>query len=216
MTESTDILRYLDRFGKSGVTLVPTDQAVRKKIQDVQDLLHSRQLDTNIILLQSRDAEELQKQQTGAGVFLANRQAKLDMEAAANPSHAFYGPKSIENMSLHKFYASPVGPDHEAFFKATHDDYRTFARGMTKFDSLLALPYAAGDAVTEADFHAIPWLSHAMASAGTPQNEILNLDTLEKTIQKSAPDFVIGDRTKQWWTNVSKLESFKKVFYFIH
>lgn len=216
MTESVDVLRYLDQLGNSGVVLVPTDPIVKEKVKTLLDLVHSRQVDSNIILLQARDTEELQSKQATAGAFLGNRQVKLEKEAAANPSHAFYGPKAKQNLDIYKFFASPVGLDTEAFFQETHDDYRGFADGMEKLDSILVLPYAASETVTEADFNIVPWLSHCMAAAGTPAHEILNLDALEKAVQKSVPNFVIGERTRQWWANVSELKAFKEVFSFLH
>jgi glutathione S-transferase len=216
LTESVDILRFLDQLSDSGVTLVPTNPIVEEKVEAILEIVHSQQVDSNIILLQARDTEELQSKQATAGAFLRNRQVKLEKEAAASPSNAFYGPKIKQNMDIYKFFALPISSDHEAFFQKTHNDYQSFAQGVNQLESILVLPYAAGETVTEADFNVIPWLSHCMAAAGTPEHEILSLDGLEKVVQKSVPNFVIGERTMQWWANVSELKAFKEAFPFLH
>lgn len=180
------------------------------------ELVHSSQVDTNVILLQCRNADEMREKKQSAGVFLATRQEKLDKEAAADPSHAFYGPKAEANRAVHEIYATPISAKHEKFFEQTQEAYRAFAQGMEKLDGLLVLPFAAGESVTEADFHVIPWLSHAMMAAGTPKDEVANLDVLEKVLRESSPGFTIGKRTREWWENVSRLEAFRKVFSFVH
>ncbi|KAL7793783.1 hypothetical protein V8C37DRAFT_409372 [Trichoderma ceciliae] len=106
--------------------------------------------------------------------FLVNRQKRLGKEHAANPDHPFYGPK--------------------IFYKHSDDTYKTLAREVNKLDSLLVLPYAAGDAPTEADFHVAACVSHAMRAAGSDSSQIQNFDVLEKCIQKSDPAFTIGKK----------------------
>ena len=184
--------------------------------QTIMDLVHSDEVDTNVILLQARDPIEMEMRKALMGSFMTNRQDRLEKEHAADPSHPFYGPKVQENGSVAKFYTAEIGPGHDLFFEATHSGYRSFAAGMEKLEKLLVLPFAAGDRLSEADFHVVPWLSHAMMAAGTEKTQIQNLDTLEAEINKSAPHFKIGPRTRQWWSNISGTRSFKKVFPVLH
>lgn len=214
LSESTDILRYLDNL-RNNASLVPTEEATKQRGQAIIDLVHSADVDTNVILLQARDEEELLKRISDMGSFMSNRQKRLEAEHAADPSHPFYKPKMTENGAVHKFY-SEVGPQHREFFDATHHGYQRFAKGMEKLEELLVLPYATGVDVTEADFHVVPWLSHAMMAAGTVKTEIQNLSTLETEIQKSVPEFNIGPKTKEWWFNISSTASFKQVFRVLH
>jgi hypothetical protein len=187
-------------------------------MQEIVNLVHSDEVGTNLILLQARDQEEMESKQSSmwAG-FISARQAKLDKEGRAYPENSFYGPKAAENSALHKLYQTDVaGDSHEAFFQLTHDMYRKFAAGMDKLDSLLVLPYAAGGEISEADLHMVPWLSHAMWGAGTPPAEIQNFRTLEALVQKTVPDFNVGPKLKEWWSNISERRSFKEVFPELH
>ncbi|KAH6890284.1 hypothetical protein B0T10DRAFT_547843 [Thelonectria olida] len=216
LSESTDILRYLDKL-KGGRTLVPEDGETKRRVQLILDLVHSSDVDTNVILLQARDAGELNgKKNSPWKQFVTNRQAKLDKERAAHPEHPFYGPKSDENGHLHNLYTTETGPAHESFFTATQERYRTFAEGMAKLEKLLVLPYAAGDAITEADFHVVPWLAHAMEGAGTEPSDKQNFEPLERLVQKSVPGFQVGPSTKKWWENMNATASFQKVYPVLH
>jgi hypothetical protein len=55
-----------------------------------------------------------------------------------------------------------------------------------------------------------------MWGVGSDLTQIQNFDTLEKFIQKSAPDFKFGKKTREWWANITATESFKKVFPQLH
>ncbi|KAM0255521.1 hypothetical protein ACHAQJ_005668 [Trichoderma viride] len=203
--ESIDVVRYIDGL-KGNNFLVPSDPAVKNRTQAIIDLVHSYDARTDTILFHARDDEEMNgKRGTG-----------LVKEQAANPNHPFYGPKVLENGSLSKFYTIDIGEEHKKFYKNTDEAYKIFAKEVDKLDSLLVLPYAAGDAVTEADIHVTTWLAHAMWGAGSDTTQIQNFDTLETLIQKSAPDFTIGKKTREWWANITATASFKKVFPTLH
>ncbi len=156
------------------------------------------------------------KRASGWAPFLRNRQLKLEKEKAAHPDDAFYLSKTPENGSVDRLYTAETGDEHQQFFSQTDELYRTFAEGMHKLESLLVLPYATGDAVTEADFHVVPWLAHAMFGAETETSSIEDFETLEKLIQKSAPGFRVGPKTRQWWSNIAATRSFKTVFPVLH
>lgn len=216
LKESTDILRYIDGL-RGNSTLVPADPAVKSKSQAILDLVHSHDANTDTILFLARDDEEMKgKQASGFKTFLVNRQTRLEKEQAADPSHPFYGPKSQANGSVTRFYTAEIGEEHAEFYKKSDEAYKAFAQVAEKLDPLLVLPYAAGDAVTEGDFHAVPWLAHALAGAGTDTKQIQNLDVLEKLLQKSAPEFTFGKKTREWWANVAATTAFKRVFPVLH
>jgi glutathione S-transferase len=215
LSESADVLRFLDKL-KGGPSLVPEDPETKRKVQSLLDLVHSSDVDTGILLL-ARNAEEMNaKKNSPWKVFVVNRQDKLEKERAAHPDHPFYGPKSAENGYLYNFYTTETGPAHESFYAMTQEAYRKFAGGMDKLEKLLVLPYAAGDALTEADFHVVPWLAHAMEGAGTEPSETQDFEPLEKMIQKSIPDFKVGPNTKKWWANMNETATFKKVYPVLH
>jgi glutathione S-transferase len=215
LIESTDILRYLDTL-RGPSTLTP-DAADATKAAAIMDLVHSDAVSTNIILLRARDpAEMTDKKASVWREFVANRQARLEKERDADPSHPFYAPKAVENGAVHQLYAADVGDAHKAFYDESHALYKGFADGMAKLEPMLTLPYAVGDRVTEADFHIVPWLSHALWGAGTEPSEVQNFATLEALIQKSVPGFKVGPRTREWWANIAATDAFKKVFPVLH
>ncbi|KAL7931480.1 hypothetical protein V8C35DRAFT_309629 [Trichoderma chlorosporum] len=208
LTESVDILRWIDSRGTK--TLAPQDEARSKEILE---LVHSPSMSTNLILFQARDPAEMKsKKNSGWNAFLEARQTRLDKELAADPSHPFYVSKAAENLAITSLYRAEVGPEHEGLYKMTDEMYRTLAAGLDKLESLIALPFAAGSQVSEADYNTIPWLSHAMMGAGTPVTSVQDFSPLETLVQKTVPNFQIGPKTKEWWSNVAKTEAFKKVF----
>ncbi|RSL91170.1 hypothetical protein CEP51_000404 [Fusarium floridanum] len=215
LVQSMDILRYVDSLGEA--TLVPKDPKVQQKAQQIIDLVHSADVDTNVILFTARDTKEMEAKKASMWKqFLQNRQTKLEQEHKAAPGNAFYSFKREENEAVNKLYAAEVGADHEQFFQASHNQYRTFASGMNKLEEALVLPFAAGDSLTEADFHVVPWLSHAMWGAGTEPTDIHNFGPLEDLIGKSESGYSVGPKTKQWWKRVSATKSFKKVYPSLH
>jgi glutathione S-transferase len=215
LVDSVDILEYLDRSRPDITPLTPTDSSSKKRVQQLIKLVHSAQVDTNLVLLQARSHEELDaKKKSPWNTFLTNRQAVLEKYRGENPSHPFYERRAAENGGLLRLYTSDPSPEHTAFFERTHTQYRDFAAGLDHLDSLLALPYAAGESVTTADLHIVPWLAHAMW--GARGEEIDEFEPLEKLIQHSVPEFRIGERTKKWWANMSKRDSFKECYPTLH
>lgn len=214
--ESVDVLRYIDGLEGSS-TLVPSDPTARAKAQAIIDLVHSHDASTDTVLFGARDDGEMKKKRASVFKdFLVNRQRRLENEQAAHPNHPFYGPKMLGNGSISKFYTVEIGDEHSKFFKDSDDAYKAFARELVRLDSLLVLPYAAGDAVTEADFHTAAWLAHAMWGADSDTTQIQDFGVLEKLIQKSAPSFTIGNKTRQWWATIAATDAFKKVFPTLH
>lgn len=212
LIESVDILRWIDSRGIK--TLVPKDEFRSKEILA---LMHSPSMSTNIILFQARDPAEMAAKKSSAwNAFLEGRQTRLDKELAAQPNNPFYLSKAAENLSTTSLYRSDIGPDHEELFRLSDQMYRTVAEGLDKLEGLIALPYAAGSEVSEADYNTVPWLAHAMMGANTPVTAIHDFVPLERLIQKTVPDFRIGSKTKQWWSNISKTEAFKKVYPILH
>lgn len=208
LTESADILRWIDSRGTK--TLVPQDAARSKEIVD---LVHSPSMGTSLILFQARDPVEMaSKKASGWNAFLEGRQTRLDKELAAQPTHPFYISKAAENLSITSLYRADVGSEHEDLYAMSDEMYRTMASGLDKLEGLIALPYAAGSKVSEADYNTVPWLSHAMMGAGTPVTAVQDFGPLEALIQKTVPDFKIGPKTKEWWSNIAQTEAFKKVF----
>lgn len=172
-------------------------------------------MSTNLILLGARDKKELD-QKKGAiwGQFVKNRQEKLEKYGAAHPENPFYAPKTEENGQLHRVYTAEVGPAHEQFFEDNQKAYKAFAQGLQKLDSLLVLPYTAGEAVTASDLHVVPWLAHALWGAGG--TSIDDFAPLERLINKSDPGFKFGEKTKTWWKNISATPAFQQVFAELH
>ncbi|KAI0379624.1 hypothetical protein F5Y04DRAFT_259493 [Hypomontagnella monticulosa] len=215
LIESVDILRFLDEA--RGKSLVPKDPASKERMQEIIDLVHSDEVSTNLILLQARDHEEMNAKRSSMwNDFVSARQAKLEKGKAAHPNHSFYGLKSAENGALYKIYASPSEDELRTFYETTHNMYRKFAAGLDKLDSLLVLPYAVGEQVTEADMHIVPWLSHALWGAGTEPSDIQNFGALEALVQKTMPDFRVGLKIKEWWSSIGKTQAFKEVYPRLH
>jgi glutathione S-transferase len=182
-------------------------------VQDLIALAHSADLNTNLILLQARDAAEWAEKRTSMWAdFLSVRQMVLWENQRQDPAHPFFGPKAAENGALHSIYkAAPApGSAHDAFFADTRSGYGRFVAGMEKLEGLLVLPYAAGEEVTLADLHLVPWLAHALWGVGT--TEITDFSVLERHLGKSVEGFRVGEKTRKWWGKVGERESFKKVF----
>ena len=214
LTDSRDVLTHLDSL-KPVAPLVPTSPAAQEKMQAIIDLVHGDDVSTNLILLQARDMDEYSDKRDGPfGAYIATRQKVLEKHHTALPEHAFYGPKAEENGMLHKIYTAGSKEEREAFFKDTHESYKKFAGEMDRLESLIVLPYAAGENVSLADLHAVPWLAHALAGVGT--TEIKDLSILEKHLQKSVPGFKIGPKTQKWWDNYTERAAFKEVFPVLH
>ena len=215
LVDTREILTYIDGSRSTGTALTPSDPKKKELVDKLIALVHSEDVDTNLILLRARDEDEFEaKKASPWHDFVRNRQNELEKQKAANPSHPFYGPKAVQNGVLSKLYDTPTGPEHEEFFKLTRDMYHKFATGMDRLESLILLPYAVGENLTLADLHIVPWFSHSLVGVGTTEPE--DFDKLEKHIQKTVPDFKIGPKTKEWWLNMTKRPSFQKVYATLH
>jgi glutathione S-transferase len=215
LVDSVEILEYLDQSRPDTSPLIPTDSSSKKRVEELIDLVHSAQVDTNLILLQARSYEELEgKKNSPWMTFLSNRQTTLDKYRAEDPSHPFYERRAAENGGLLRLYTSELTPEHTAFFERTHAQYRDFAGGLAHLDSLLVRPYAAGPLITAADLHIVPWLAHAMWGAGG--HEIDDFAPLEQLIQVSVPEFHIGVRIREWWDTMRHRGSFKECYPTLH
>ena len=148
--------------------------------------------------------------------FVINRRNRLKQELATNPEHPFYERKMAEASNIYRLYTTEIGAAHQRFFNLSQSMYRTFASSMHELDSLLILPYAAGEQLTEADFHVIPWLSHAMVGAGTDPSDIHNFGPLETLIQGTVPYFNVGPKIQEWWSTISQNDAFRKVYTTLH
>ena len=213
IVDSADILVYLNKSQQSGLDLAPKDDNTAETVRQLIDLVHSSDVSTNIILLQARDSEEMKaKQASMFKNFIRRRQEVLEKNCKDFPDSDFYKARRDMNGAIHQHYLS--SENHGAFFKQSHDDYRGFAMGMDKLESLIVLPYAAGSEVTFADLNIVPWLAHAMWGAGAKGLD--DFDSLETLLRKTVPDFSVGPKTKEWWNNMLKRESFKKVYPQLH
>lgn len=215
--ESAEVLTYLDRaHPNSSVQLTPKDKATQDISQKLIDLVHSDAVGTNLILLTARDKDEFHAKQSSMWKdFVGTRQKVLEQNHARYPEHKFYGPKALENGGVNDLYTSAeIGSAHEAFFEHSREGYRQFAKGVAELDSLLVLPYAAGNEVTLADLNIVPWLAHAMWGAGA--TEVSDFSALENLVRKSVPGFVVGDKIQSWWATFGERESFKKVYPNLH
>jgi glutathione S-transferase len=85
---------------------------------------------------------------------------------------------------------------------------------MNRLKTLLVLPYAAGEQVTHADLHVVPWLPYTMAAG--QMKEIGDLSKLEEYIRKPMPDFKFGPKLHTWWENYTRRTAFKEVFPVLH
>ncbi|KAL3457265.1 hypothetical protein BJX64DRAFT_269255 [Aspergillus heterothallicus] len=215
LVDSVEILEYLDRSRPAATQLIPSDPATKARVQQLIELVHSDQVGTNLILLQARSAEELDGKRKGPWLaFLSNRQATLEKYRAENPGHPFYERMTVENGALLRLYTMKSTPEHAKFYAQTHSQYRDFAAGMERLNSLLVLPCAAGPSITAADLHIVPWLAHAMWGAGG--EDIGDFAHLEELIAVSVPGFEVGERVKQWWTNMSQRQSFQECYRSLH
>ncbi|KIW09790.1 hypothetical protein PV08_11890 [Exophiala spinifera] len=216
LEESADILEFLDRLEPSrGTSLAPKDAATKERAAELITLVHSMDLNSNLILLTARDTEELEKVKATFYDFITTRQRVLEENAARDPSHPFYGPKAADNNGVYKVYTtSSTSPEHHDFFKSTHEGYKAFANAFGQLESLLALPYAAGDHLTYADLNIIPWLSHVLCFAGA--KDFNDFAALESLVRKTVPGFSVGPELRQWWKTIQERESFKKIYPVLH
>jgi glutathione S-transferase len=212
LVDSREILEYLDQSKDSPETnLLPSEPNQKLIVGKLIEQAHSDKISTNILLFLARNEEELEKnRKSGRQTFLHNRQEALEEYHVQVPEHSFYAPKMRENGSIDHMYETPAAKELVDFFQSSQDAYQGFIRGFQELDSMLVLPYAAGDSLTAADIHIAPWLSHAMMAVGT--DDINDLRPLEMHLQKSSPEFKIGKKTREWWSNMNQRPSFKEFY----
>ncbi|OAQ58178.1 hypothetical protein VFPFJ_11673 [Purpureocillium lilacinum] len=216
LTESADIAKYIDATRPNSPSLFPTDPTKLARVEELISHVHQDKLSTNLVLLQARGPEEWEANKAGSvETFLGNRQEKLITYGAANPDIPLYASRTPLNGHIYDLYrASKIGPEQEEFFTATEQGYKDYAAGLRELDSMLVLPFAAGETVTAADLHIVPWLAHAMWAAGG--REVGDFEPLRARVKKSVPDFEFGENTRRWWANISARESFKKNYPKLH
>ena len=218
LIDTRSILEYLDQSSPNSTrtpALTPTDPEIKIRANALIELVHSSDLDTNLILLACRDEAELEEKRSGVfGSFVAARQAVLKKYHQIDPSNALYAAKVKENGALSHIYTTGPSDERKAFFVDTQKRYVKFASTMEELNSRIRLPYATGDEVVLADLHIVPWLSHALAGVGTVDPS--DFSKLEAHIGKTVPGFKVGDNVRAWWSNFGKRDSFKKVFHTLH
>jgi glutathione S-transferase len=104
--------------------------------------------------------------------------------------------------------------EREFFFAQSVRGYENFAAGLDALDSMLVLPFAAGDKLTAADLHIVPWLAHALWGAGGV--ELGDFEPLQALIRKTVPGFEFDHKIRAWWKNVMAVESFGRVYPRLH
>jgi len=212
LTDTREILEFLDRYSNSvkSPSLNPSDAETILAVNSLIELVHSSELDTNLILLAPRNETELEAKKSGMwNDFVANRQAALERLHSAEPENPFYSAKVKENGALSRLYTAKPDREHDIFFKDTEAKYRKFAAAMDDLNAQLRLPYAAGNQVTLADLHIVPWLSHALAGVGTTDPS--DFSKFDAHIQQTVPGFHVGRNIRAWWKNFSERDSFKEV-----
>ena len=211
-TDTTEILEFLDRNSTAANVpkLIPSDPETKKTMEKLVKLVHSMDLDMTIVLLTARDEEELRSKPGSIPSFVSVRQERLQKYSSEQPDNQFYAAKIKENGALNNIFSSGPCKEHDDFFKETLVKYEKFAEGMAELDRTIKLPYAAGKEVTLADIHMVPWVSHLLMSLGT--SDPADWSILEAHMQKSVPDFRVGNKVKTWWNIFRERKSFDKVF----
>jgi len=126
----------------------------------------------------------------------------------------FYAAKREENATLHGIFTSATNAARIAFFEDTAAKYKTFAARLNELERSIRLPYAVGDYVTLADLHIVPSLSHTLFALKTTDPS--DFSKLEGRIQQVVPEFKLGPKIQEWWSNFGKRDSFQKVFSVLH
>lgn len=181
------------------------------RVAELVEFAHGDDVGASIVLVTPRDAAELEaKKSGGIAAFISRRQEVLERNMALDPDNKVYTDRAAANKHLDTLFKDPPGAQHEAVFAATRAAYEGFARGLDRLETLLVLPYAAGDQVTAADLHLVPWLAHTMMAAGV--QDMADLDSLQAHFAKSLPGFTLGPRIRRWWANVIQRDSVRQVF----
>jgi glutathione S-transferase len=164
LTESADVLEYLDSLRPDRSPLFPEGSEALRKVKDLIAHVHQPELSTNLILLQARDVSELEaKKASFWNEFIGNRQQKPLQYSASHPEVPLCAFRAASHGAVYDIYTAEEGEcKREEFSAETHRGYEGFAAGLDQLDSMLVLPLAAGDNLTLADLHIVPWLAHAL------------------------------------------------------
>ena len=217
LIDTRQILEFLDqsRPTAKGPDLTPSGAEDKAATNSLIELVHSSDLKTGLLFFGCLDDGELHRLQRSPLVaYLATRQSALEQYHAAYPMNAFYVAKLEENGTLNSIFTSATNAARIAYFEDTAAKYRTFAAGLNKLEHSIRLPYAVGDDVTLADLHIVPWLSHTLFALGTIDPS--DFSKLEGRIQQVVPEFKLGPKIQEWWSNFGKRDSFQKVFSVLH
>ena len=217
LIDTRPILEFLDQSRPSvkGPNLTPTGAQDKATANALIELVHSSDLETGLLLFGClNDAEIDRLKSSPLFTYLNTRQTFLKNYLSADSTNAFYGAKSKENGTLHSLFTNAPNEDREAFFKDTAAGYVNFAAGLDMLERQIRLPYAIGDQVTVADLHIVPWLSHGLWALGTTDRT--DFSKFEGRIQQTVPDFKLGPKIQEWWSNFSKRDSFQEVFKVLH
>ena len=216
LVDTREILEYIDTLnsGPGVPQLVPNPSAPNAaRVAELIELAHGDDVSTNIVLVTPRNAEELEGRKSGGiAAFVSKRQEVIDRNMAQDPSNKVYTDRAASNRALDTLFKTTVAPGsgHEDLFASTRAAYEGYARGFDRLESLIVLPYAAGDDVSAADLHLVPWMAHAMMAAGL--QDMADLDGFQAHFAKSVPGFTFGPKTRQWWNNIIQRDSVKQVF----
>ncbi|KAK3175374.1 hypothetical protein OEA41_002621 [Lepraria neglecta] len=217
LIDTRQILEFLDQSRPSvnGPALTPAGAQDKVAANSMIELVHSSDLETGLLLFGCLDDDEIHRLQgSPLMAYLAARQTSLEQYHAADPKNAFYAAKREDNGALHDIFTGAPNDARIAYFDETAAKYKTFAASLKMLERQIRLPYAIGDYVTLADLHMVPWLSHALFALGTTDPS--DFSKLEGRIQQAVPDFKLGPKIPQWWSNFGKRDSFQKVFKVLH
>ncbi len=217
LVDTRQILEYLDQARPSvdGPNLTPSAAQDKAASNSLIELVHSSDLDSGLLVFGCFDDAGIQQLQASPFFdYLAARQTALEQYRCADPTNAFYEAKCGENGALHSLFNNAPNAARVAYFEDTAAKYKTFAAGLDKLERQIRLPYATGDHVTLADVHMVPWLSHVLFTLGTTDPS--DFSKLDGQVQQVVPDFQLGPRVQEWWTNFGKRDSFQEVFSELH
>jgi len=217
LVDTRPILDFLDqsRPSKDRPDLTPVGAQDKAAANALVELVHSSDLETGLVLFGCLSNDEIDRiKASPLFAYLAARNVALEQYLSADSTNQFYGAKLKENGGLYHLFTDAPQTDRDAFFKDTAAGYQRFATGLDLLECQMRLPYAMGDYVTVADLHIVPWLSHALWALGTIDRS--DFSKLEGRIQLTVPDFKLGPRIREWWSNFGKRDSFQQVFNVLH
>ena len=213
LTDSQDILKFLDSHAapNGSPRLTPSESKIGLVVDRLIELVHSDEMDSNTVLLGVRNEAELESKKAGIlNEYITNRQVALEKFSSAEPENAFYSNRLKQNGAIYRIYSASPSTDHTAFFQETEAKLKKLIAALDTLNTEIRLPYAAGEQVTLADLHIVPWLSHVLLFVGTI--DPADFSKLDAYLQKTAPGFRVGENIRTWWNNFRERDSFKEVF----